>query len=133
HRTTGTARFFAYADPAAGEYGAVYQAAGWAYLGQGLNGDANGRVRRAAVLRPGANASDPAAWQTDRALRRGKRLSVAQARAEGWQISLRPGKHVYTTYVGRERGAWCRTIAALPYPAPEPDRKRKARVTSSRE
>ena len=35
YRLTGIGRFFAYADPMAGEYGAIYQAANWAYLGQG--------------------------------------------------------------------------------------------------
>jgi hypothetical protein len=119
HRLTGTARFFAYADPNAGEYGAVYQAAGWAYLGQGLYGSAT-RTHRYAVLPPGADGSDPANWQTTRALRRDSRhLSFAEARAAGWQISSREAKHVYTTCVGRDRKARLLTLVTLPYPKPE--------------
>ena len=63
----GIARFFAYADPMAGEYGAVYQAANWLYLGQGLDG-AGGRKRRFFVLPPGAE-DKPENWRTTRALR----------------------------------------------------------------
>jgi hypothetical protein len=32
YRTTGTALFFAYVDPEAGEYDGVYKAASWDYL-----------------------------------------------------------------------------------------------------
>ena len=100
-RITGVERFFAYADPAAGEYGGVYQAAGWAYLGQGLNGDGHRRHRHA-VLPPGDDPDDVARWQTSRALRRlGQHLSFAQAIADGWLIAQRPAKHVYATHVGR--------------------------------
>jgi hypothetical protein len=49
YRTTEISRFFAYGDPMAGEYGAVYQASNWLYLGQGLNGG-KGRARRYSVL-----------------------------------------------------------------------------------
>jgi hypothetical protein len=52
YRMTGIARFFGYADPAAGEYGGVYQAAGRAYLGQGLNGKSGERRQRLCVRRP---------------------------------------------------------------------------------
>ena len=66
HRQTGTAIFYAYADPAAGEYGAVYQASNWFYLGQGLK---NGRQRatRTMVLPPGEDPSDLTKWRTARA------------------------------------------------------------------
>jgi hypothetical protein len=123
YRVAGIPRFFAYGDPAAGEYGAVYQAAGWLYLGQGLDGK-NGRSLRYALLRPGDNPDDPGAWTTSRALRRsGQRMSIAEAKARGWQVAWRPAKHVYATHVGRGRRAWRKTLAAKPYPAPHPELK----------
>jgi len=50
YRITKVAVFFAYADPMAGkdgqgEYGGVYQAAGWLYLGQGLDGGKGRKLR----------------------------------------------------------------------------------------
>ena len=137
YRTTGVARFFAYGDPAAGEYGAVYQAAGWLYLGQGLDG-ASGRRRRYFVLPPGME-DRPANWRTTRSLRRGPRLTwltFAQARARGWVISDRPAKFVYAFHAGheRDRRRWRADItklltnshgAPLPFPAPRPHLKRK--------
>jgi hypothetical protein len=118
HRLTGTARFFAYADPMAGEYGAVYQAAGWLYLGQGLYG-ASSRTRRYAVLMPGADPAEPAHWQTTRALRRdGRHLSFAEARAQGWRIATREAKHVYAVNVGRDRKTWLAALPVLAYPKP---------------
>jgi hypothetical protein len=117
-RLTGTARFFAYADPNAGEYGAVYQAAGWAYLGQGPHGNRT-RTHRYAVLAPGADGADPANWMTTRALRTdGRHLSFAEARTMGWRIQRREAKHVYATCIGRDRKAWLRGLATLPYPKP---------------
>ena len=55
---TGISRFFAYADPMAGEYGGVYQAAGWKYLGQGIDGTRS-RAHRYFVLPPGADWNNP--------------------------------------------------------------------------
>jgi hypothetical protein len=123
---TGTDRFYAYGDPMAGEYGAVYQAAGWVYLGQGLD---NGKERplRRYVLPPGADANDPSAWKTTRELRRpGQRLSQAEAAAKGWTLAWRPGKHVYATHVGRDRKRWLAALTPRPYPAPRPSLKIKA-------
>jgi hypothetical protein len=126
---TGVVRFYAYADPCAGEYGGVYQAAGWAYLGQGLNGSrGKGRAQRPFLLPPGADPDDPAQWRTDRALRRTERMTVEEARAAGWAIRLRPAKHVYATNVGRDRRRWRAGLQAQPYPAPNPERKRRARA-----
>jgi hypothetical protein len=140
YRITGAGLFFAYADPTAGEYGGVYQAAGWAYIGQGLDGK-KGRGRRYKVLPPGADPDDPAAWKPSRELRRDKYrtgeipegrtkprgLSFEQARAEGWRIGYIDAKHVYATNVGRTRRAWRKQFIGLPYPAPQPDLKRKKR------
>jgi hypothetical protein len=126
-RSTGTAIFFAYSDPSAGEYGGVYQAAGWAYLGQGLNGKSGERRQRLCVRPPGGT------WRSDRELRRsGRRLSFAEARKAGWQIESRPAKYVYAVNVGRERQAWCLGLAVLPYPAPRPRLKRLRNSGSSK-
>jgi hypothetical protein len=118
-RINGAARFFAYADPMAGEYGSGLQACGWAYLGQGLHGDGY-RTHRHAVLAPDGDPDDVAQWRTSRALRRrGRRhLSFAEALAEGWLIGVRPAEHVYATHVGRDRKAWRKGLPVLPYPKP---------------
>lgn len=127
YRTTGTGIFFAYADPMAGEYGAVYQAANWIYLGQGLYG---GKERRGRffVLPPGQDEDDPANWRTTRALRReGREMTFAQARAAGWKIAMRDAKHVYAVNVGGGRKRWLGSIILRPYPAPRPGLKRGER------
>lgn len=131
YRTTGVPLFFAYGDPMAGEYGAVYQAAGWAYLGQGLNGK-TGRARRFFVLPPGEDPDNPANWKTTRELRRqGRRMTFDQARDLGWQIATREAKHVYATHVGRERKAWRKNLVCPPYPAPRPELKIRIRAIES--
>jgi hypothetical protein len=128
-RLTRICRFFAYADPLAGEYGAVYRAAGWLYLGQGLHRQGRGRTHRYAVLAPGKEAADPANWQTTRVLRlNGRHLTFAEARAEGWQIAMRYAKHVYATNVGRQRKTWLKKLQALHYPKPRPELTLAARV-----
>jgi hypothetical protein len=126
---TGTERFFAYADPSGGEYGGVYQAAGWAYLGQGLHGGGY-RTERHAVLAPGRDPDDPAQWQVCRALRRhGRRMSFAEAHDAGWLIEMRPAKHVYAFSVGRDRKAWRKGLPELPYPKPRPELTLAARMS----
>jgi len=133
YRSTGTARFFAYCDPAAGEYGAVYQATGWLYLGQGLRGEGEYRTRRFAVLAPGRDPDDPAQWQTSRELRReGRHFSFEAALNAGWLIGTRPAKHVYATHVGRDRKAWRKLLVALPYPKPRPELTLAARALRER-
>jgi hypothetical protein len=126
-RMNGTSRFFAYADPMAGEYGAAYQAAGWDYLGQGIK---NGKCRREryCVLAPGLDPNNPANWRTTRVLRPRNgtpSLGFAQARALGWLIALRPAKHLYATCLDRkQRLAWKKIFPPLPYPSPRPELKR---------
>ena len=124
YRMTGVPLFFAYGDPMAGEYGAVYQAAGWAYLGQGLDGK-GGRARRFFVLAPGLDPANPANWQTTRSLRRRRRMTFNDARAEGWQIATREAKHVYAIHVGRDRKKWRKNLVCPPYPSPRPELKLK--------
>lgn len=130
YRTAGVAQFFAYADPMAGEYGAVYQAANWLYLGQGLNGG-KGRERRLFVLPPGKDPNEPSHWQTTRILRRQKpKLYLTTCEAAGWRVAKREAKHVYALNVGRDRGSWKKELLAKqgdrPYPAPRPELKRKS-------
>ncbi len=126
YRLTGVEIFFAYADPMAGEYGAVYQAANWVYLGQGLYGGQERRTRMF-VLAPGRDPDDPANWQTTRALRREHRLTFAKARDLGWNISMRDAKHVYTTNIGKGKKKWLKEIRARAYPSPRPHLKRAIR------
>jgi hypothetical protein len=122
HRITGIPLFFAYADPRAREYGGVYQAAGWLYLGQGLNGY-KGRKERIKVLAPGDDPNIETNWKTTREFRRayrGWRLKFQEARVLGWQIARYPAKHVYAFHVGRDRRKWRRKFSILAYPAPNP-------------
>jgi hypothetical protein len=131
-RITGTAIFFAYADPCAGEYGGVYQACGWVYLGQGLRGEGEYRTHRNAVLPPGCDPDDPAQWRTTRDLRRhGRNLTFAEAVEQGWRIGTRPAKHVYAVNVGRDRKAWRRAQPTLEYPKPRPELTMAARALRS--
>jgi len=137
----------------AGEYGAVYQAAGWLYLGQGLDGG-KGRKMRYFFLAPGADPAVKKNWKTSRDLRRGKLQKLwdytkivkpngkeaykssiwAQARARGFKIRYCAAKHVYAINVGRDRKGWRKDIIAnqrerfglpLRFPAPRPELKRK--------
>ena len=133
-RITGTSVFFAYCDPVAGEYGGVYQACGWAYIGQGLNGK-KGREKRFFVLAPGLDRDVPSNWQTTRCLRPGKKedgrwMGWAEARSKDYEISIRPAKHVYAVNVGRDRLSWRENLICPPYPAPQPELKRKPREVS---
>jgi hypothetical protein len=133
YRIHGVARFFAYADPMAGEYGAVYQAANWLYLGQGLDGG-KGREKRWFVLAPGRDGDKPENWQTTRILRRqNPRLHLRNCEAAGWRKVKRGGKHVYAINVGRDRRRWRKERlhaqkavhgGYLAYPAPYPELKR---------
>lgn len=130
YRITGTAIFFAYGDPIAGEYGAVYQAANWAYLGQGLYSDKE-RRQRAFVLPPGKDPDDPANWRTTRALRHHEpRLYMSSCEELGWKVAMRPAKHVYAINVGRSRKQWLKSITTRPYPAPRPHLKRSQNSTA---
>jgi hypothetical protein len=105
--------FFAYADPAAGELGVVYQACNWLYLGAGV-----GRT--------------PDRWRVDwlipeedtkiiasRTLRH-RGIKIAEAQEKGWVPVYQNPKHKYVHFEGnrRERPA---LLAALrfdrkPYP-----------------
>jgi hypothetical protein len=125
YQTTKVERFFAYCDPMAGEYGAVYQAANWVYLGQGID---KKRIRphRTYVLPPGGNPDNPAEWKTTRALRRGQRLNYREAEALGWKIAYakdkaREAKHVYAFNVGPKARAWRKAFPVIPYPKPRPE------------
>lgn len=128
HKYSGTAIFFAYCDPDAGEYGGVYQACGWLYLGQGLQND-NQRPTRTMVLKPGDDPRIHTNWHSTRVLRDAgfrEKGAYKAAEAVGWTIlregqpGAKAGKHVYCTNVGPDRAAWREGIRYQPYPAPDP-------------
>lgn len=124
-RLTKVDIFYAYGDPMAGEYGAVYQACNWAYLGQGIK-NGKERISRLSVLPPEKDPDNPRNWQKTRALRNprsGVRLSFAEARALGWTIALRDAKHVYAVNLGKDRKRWLKALVTRPYPAPRPHLK----------
>jgi hypothetical protein len=145
HGLTGTARFFAYCDPSAGEYGGVYQAANWLYLGQGLHGKRKNRPMRDMWLPPGGDPDNPADWHSTRIFRQqNQHLYYDTAREAGWTKGKRPSKHIYATHIGssRQRRRWIEAITTelatrdkkfirvvngiAPYPAPAPDLKRRS-------
>jgi hypothetical protein len=132
YRETEIAIFFAYGDPSAGEYGGVYQAAGWKYIGQGIQGKGRDRPERVMVLPSGCDPDDPGSWKTTRWLRRNGHLSYrtpadggpSEAELAGFTIDKkRPGKHVYATNVGPYRKAWRKAIKCKPYPVQRPELK----------
>lgn len=126
YRITDIPIFYAYADPEAGEYGAVYQAAGWLYLGRGLQGHRGDRARRCKVLAPGLDPNVKTNWKTTRVLRQNRRLSFTEAQSLGWRIERNhEAKHVYATNVSRRRHNWLRQFPARSYPAPTPELKLK--------
>jgi hypothetical protein len=103
----GVAIIYAYADPAAGEIGTIYQALGWRYIGQGV-GRTSGRPRDR-FRRPDGRIVD------ERVLRHS---GVKLADVSGWaRVQARP-KHKYVTFLGPNAeglAAACR-YPALPYP-----------------
>lgn len=131
HQALEVPLFYAYGDPEAGEYGGVYQAAGWLYLGQGLNGR-NGRTTRDFWLAPGLDPAVPTNWRTTRDIFRprhgGWHMTYDEARAKGWIKKRRGAKHVYAVHVGRYRRQWRAAMLekikrsdGLPPPYPKPN------------
>jgi hypothetical protein len=106
YKEHGWAVFIAYGDPDAGEYGTIYQALGWSYLGQGL-GETRAPYREE-VLRPGDTR-----WRDDRILRRRDPLTKAQALAQGWRFRRRPNKFVF---VWIEAGGYRYRYTPRPFP-----------------
>ena len=132
-QVTGVPRFFAYGDPEAGEYGAVYQASNWIYIGQGLNGETDRKIRYK-VLRPDDDPKNPRNWKTTRELRRPNRppMRFAAARRKGYRIEKKPAKHVYAVKIGegatlREQREdvkrWRAALGNKPFPKPRPELK----------
>jgi len=89
HLEHGWSIFYAYADPAAGEIGTIYQALGWHYIGQGL-GRRPGRQRDNFRRPDGTTVSE-------RALRHG---GVKLADVLGWKRIAAQPKHKYTHFEG---------------------------------
>jgi hypothetical protein len=83
--------FYAYADPAAGEIGTVYQAANWHYLGQGPG--RTSRKRKSRFVRPdGTTVSSRMLHHYG--------LTRAQAAERGWRAIEVPTKHKYVWFEG---------------------------------
>ena len=118
--------FYAYADPAAGEYGAVYQAC---ELGLSRARELkNGRQRRGAdhgLASSGGpeRSHEVAPARVLREPRQGRRLTLAEACEQGWRIGCREAKHLYAINLGRDRRRWLKSIVARRNPAPRPDLK----------
>jgi hypothetical protein len=88
--------FFAYADPMAGEYGAVYQAANWVYLGVRV-GRGKGRGRLRFLNRRESR------WRSERSVRK-QRLKPADLRAHpDWIAERTPDKGRYCWFQGSKR------------------------------
>jgi hypothetical protein len=105
---------FAYADPTAGEVGAVYQAANWLYLGVGV-GRSGGRGRwRFFSKRDGR-------WHGERAIRK-RRLRPADLRSRPeWIAQFTPDKGRYVWFEGaqREKRELRRALKYEPQPYPK--------------
>lgn len=113
---------FAYADPHAGEVGAVYQAASWSYIGMGL-GRRSGATRPVALHRPsGARLSERAVRErrgTDDPLTKGRCMRDLRADPD-WLVLPSAPRRTYVTFVGTraERRAARADLRhpVLPYP-----------------
>jgi hypothetical protein len=108
--------FFAYADWEAGEYGAVYQAANWLYLGVGAGrGDRRGRWRF-------FNKRD-GRWHAERAIYK-RHLKLADLRSHpDWIPDFTPDKGRYVWFAGTQREK--RELRQKLKYAPQPYPKRK--------
>jgi hypothetical protein len=123
HRDHGWEVFFAYADPRAGEVGAVYQAANWLYLGQGVGRRSRSGRWRFFSRREGR-------WRAERAIRQ-RRLVPGELRSHpNWIAEWTPDKGRYVWFEGIKREK--RDLRqALKY-APQPYPKRGARALHDR-
>ena len=110
--------FFAYADPAAGEVGKIYQACNWLYLGQGSPGRTIGGKPRLREY-----FTDGKTTITERAYRK-RGLCIADADLLGWQRIIVPPKHRYAHVEiwenGRHMKAAERALRATFKPLPPP-------------
>jgi hypothetical protein len=99
--------FTAYADPAAGEIGVVYQACGWLCLGAGVGRKSKGSRWRFFNERDGR-------WYTERSLVRRKVAMGVLRRDPNWRAEKETAKVRYVHFEGshRERKA---LMAALKY------------------
>ena len=106
--------FFAYADPMAGEYGAVYQACNWLYVGVGV-----GRRSRSGRWRFFSRREGQ--WLSERTLRR-RRLKPLDLRSHpNWIAEWTPDKARYVWFEGtrREKRELRRALKYAPQPYPK--------------
>ena len=117
HRLTGKARFFAYCDPEAGEYGGVYQASNWTYLGQV-------RRARAVTARCGRRCCRPASTREPGATGRPPACCASTA-----GISAMPRPEPWATASSSERRSMFMPLRSIGGIAPRGPRSRtRARV-----
>jgi predicted nucleic acid-binding Zn ribbon protein len=104
--------FFAYADPACGEIGTVYQACNWLYTGQTPTRTVNGAPRPRDYFTDGkVTISDKAFYK------RGH--SMDDVKSGAWRRVPKPAKHRYVWIEAptrRGRRALAARFTALPYP-----------------
>jgi hypothetical protein len=122
-RDHGWTIFYAYADPAAGELGTIYQSCNWMYLGQGSpNRLIGGKPRLREYFTDGKVTITERRW-------RQMGYNVADADLLGWRRIMVPPKHRYAhveVWATDERGrlrhdkraerALRATFKPLPYP-----------------
>jgi hypothetical protein len=121
HCDHGWQVFFAYSDPRAGEYGAVYQAANWTYLGLGV-----GRRSRSGRWRFFSRRKGK--WLSERTLRK-RRPKLAELRAHSdWISEWTFDKHRYVHFEGsrREKRELRRALKYPPQPYPKRGRRLRA-------
>lgn len=104
---------FAYADPAAGEVGVIYQACNWLYTGQTPSRTFNGAPRARDYFRgpDGRVISDKAFYK--------RGLTMDDVKPGGWRRVRKSAKHRYVRIEAptrRERRALAARFTALPYP-----------------
>jgi hypothetical protein len=114
--------FKAYADPAAGEVGEVYQLSGWRYVGQEIGrGTIGGQPRPRDYFTNGRETISDKGWR-----KRGFNLTDATDLL-GYERKYTPAKHVYV-HIERHglnerelRELWAKQLPELPPPKRPPD------------
>lgn len=119
HKDEGWEIVFAYADPAAGEVGALYQMLGWHYIGQGV-----GRKSKPGIEPPWRwRYARGAETITSKAMcsRYGPGVGAhARAIADGWEFVREVDRHKFVTFLGPRKAE---LRAALQYPILAPPKR----------
>lgn len=108
HQEYGWRIFYAYADPAAGEIGTVYQSCNWDYLGQGIGRNGESYHSEALYLPTGEKYSG-------RQLRNKNIDRYSLRDSPNWELRRNLDKHKYIWLIGTKRERK-QLKAALRYP-----------------